>query len=518
MSDKIPFRHFGTMLDCSRDAVLTVDSVKRWIDLTADLGYNTVMLYTEDTYEVNNQPFFGYLRGRYSKEEMKEMDDYAASKNMEMIPCIQTLAHLYAIMRWPGYYQINDIDDILLVGAEKTYELIEDMFATISETMRTKIINIGMDEAHHLGRGKYEDENGATPRSDLLIRHLKRVAEIAAKYGFELIMWGDMFFRIFAGGDYYKSADIPDEVKNTIPENVKLIYWDYYSTEQDHYDAQIKAHSAVKGDVWFAGGLWDWNTFTPMNAYSIETTTAALAACRENGVQDVFLTMWGDNGAECSDFAQLPSLYYSARLAAGETDDAKIRMDFEEKYGIPFADYLAMDPVGEDKHMFYNDYFLGVFDVDEIPENHEEYQKRADVLKRYVNRETDGYVFDAASKFFEVLADKVLLGRRTRAAYQSGDRTALKALTLEYGALVGKLEVFLDAFEKQWMTENKPHGFHVHQIRIGGLIQRTKSCKKRLESYLSGEIDRIDELEETLLSIKDHRLGGWHEYITVNGI
>lgn len=43
------FRRFGTMVDCSRGAVMTVDAVKKWIDITADLGYNTLMLYTEDT-------------------------------------------------------------------------------------------------------------------------------------------------------------------------------------------------------------------------------------------------------------------------------------------------------------------------------------------------------------------------------------------------------------------------------------------------------------------------------------
>ena len=59
-------RWFGTMLDCSRNAVLTVESVKEWIDISADLGYNMLMLYTEDTYEVKGHPYFGYCRGRYS--------------------------------------------------------------------------------------------------------------------------------------------------------------------------------------------------------------------------------------------------------------------------------------------------------------------------------------------------------------------------------------------------------------------------------------------------------------------
>ena len=40
------FRRLGTMLDCSRNAVMTVPSLKKWIDLTASLGYNTLLLYT----------------------------------------------------------------------------------------------------------------------------------------------------------------------------------------------------------------------------------------------------------------------------------------------------------------------------------------------------------------------------------------------------------------------------------------------------------------------------------------
>lgn len=66
MDNKICFRRFGTMLDCSRNAVMSVNSLKKWIDITADLGYNTLLLYTEDTYELDDNPYFGYMRGRYT--------------------------------------------------------------------------------------------------------------------------------------------------------------------------------------------------------------------------------------------------------------------------------------------------------------------------------------------------------------------------------------------------------------------------------------------------------------------
>ena len=70
------------------------------VDILSALGYNFIRLYTEDTYEVDGEPYFGYMRGRYSREEIREMDAYAASKGIELIPCIQTLAHLNSIFRY----------------------------------------------------------------------------------------------------------------------------------------------------------------------------------------------------------------------------------------------------------------------------------------------------------------------------------------------------------------------------------------------------------------------------------
>ena len=94
------FQKFGVMIDCSRNAVMTVEQLKRFITVISRMGYNQVQLYMEDTYEVSGEPFFGYLRGRYSKQELKELDDFAYSMDVELVPNIQTLAHMGAFTKW----------------------------------------------------------------------------------------------------------------------------------------------------------------------------------------------------------------------------------------------------------------------------------------------------------------------------------------------------------------------------------------------------------------------------------
>ena len=148
-----PFRTFCYSADMSRNAVLSVDSCKRMIRYLAILGYDSMMLYTEDTYEVPEYPYFGRMRGRYSQAELRELDDYAYAFGIEMIPYVQTLAHLNAIFRWPTLGRLRDIDDILLVDDERTYALIDKMLASLRKCLRhSNLIHLSMDEAAKLGK------------------------------------------------------------------------------------------------------------------------------------------------------------------------------------------------------------------------------------------------------------------------------------------------------------------------------------------------------------------------------
>ena len=139
-------------------------------------------------------------------------------------------------MRWREYQSCRDLGDILLIGDEKTYQLIDDMFSTLAQCVASKSIHIGMDEAHMVGLGKYLDQHGYQNRSKILVEHLQKVCEIAKKYGFKPMMWSDMFFRLASGGGYYvDEVEFGEEVLSLVPEELDLVYWDYYSEDKSHY-------------------------------------------------------------------------------------------------------------------------------------------------------------------------------------------------------------------------------------------------------------------------------------------
>lgn len=524
MNGKLDYRFFGCMLDCSRNAVMTVESIKKWIDITSNLGYNMLMLYTEDTYEIKNQPYFGYLRGRYTAEELKEINSYSKSKNIELIPCIQTLAHLNQITRWPAYIEHIDQNDILLVGDDEVYRFIDDMLDTVCDCFTSEYIHIGMDEARGLGRGKYYDLHGEFNGSQVFLEHIKKVAQMGKKRGKKLLIWADMFYRLIAGGKY---NDIPAEIDKSvceqIPDNVELVYWDYYSTGEARYDDRIKSHNRIKEGTWFAGAFRSWWGFAPHNEYSISATTAALSACAKNNVKDILFTIWGDDGAECSKFALLPSMFYASELVKGNQDANDIKNKFKDKFGIEFDDYMLLDlpfsPNGQDngdfnpqkykatdkniynsdKYLLYSDIFMGVMDSTLTGNEKQEFEICAKGLHRLESHKEWGYLFRAEAALCDAIAIKCDLGQRTRLAYSSNNKTELSALLPEYDKLSEKLDLFYDAYRDQWYAENKGPGFEIQDIRLGGLKQRVKHCKKMLEDYISGKVDRIYELDEKLL-------------------
>jgi hexosaminidase len=68
----------GAMFDVSQgNAVIKLDSLKKLIRKMALMGFDMIMVYTEDSYAIEGEPYFGYMRGKYSQEELKAVDDYA---------------------------------------------------------------------------------------------------------------------------------------------------------------------------------------------------------------------------------------------------------------------------------------------------------------------------------------------------------------------------------------------------------------------------------------------------------
>jgi len=509
------------MADVSRDAVMNMTSVKRMIRYMALMGYTSLMLYTEDTFEVEDYPYFGHMRGRYSKEELREVDDYAYSFGIEVIPCIQTLAHLSAALRWDKMRSISDTSDILLVGDEKTYAFIDAMLKTCKECFRSKKINIGMDEAADLGLGRYLRNNGYRNQHEIMLEHLNKVTKMCHDAGYHPMIWSDMFFRmVIPGGGYYsRDVEIPQHIIDMVPEGLTIIYWDYYKKDEPYFTHMVDCHlKFTNNPIAFAGGAWKWSGFAPNNKYSIRFTKMQMKVCREKNLGDIIVTCWGDDGAEAAQFSALGGmLYFAEAIYMIDPDTEQLNRRGLECLGISYEDLLVLDDVNQmpgidisneminpSKYLLYNDPMAGLMDAHLVPGvTGKAFGDNAARLETLAGHSVHGYLYDSMAKLCRVLEIKTELSLNIRNAYKEGNSEALAdAANNIIPECIERLNAFIEAFRHQWYLENKPFCFGNHEIRLGGLRERLASSASRINKYLSGEIDRLEELEQPMLEFK----------------
>lgn len=519
-NEKMQFSTVGPMFDLSRNMTMKLTTLKDFIRKLAMMGHNSIMLYMEDTYEVSDEPYFGYMRGRYTEVELRELDEYAALFGIELIPCIQTLAHLEEFLKWDAAYKYKDTRGALLLESEDTYDLLDRMIHAVTKPFRSKRIHIGMDEAEEVGRGRFLNIHGYQSRFEMMSKHLTRVLEITDKYELEAMMWSDMFLKLASetGDQYDKSTNLPEYIIQQLPENVQFMYWQYNQTDYDHYDNMIGQLKRFGRTPAFAGGMWVWNTFAPNYHISLSASEKALQACKDNGIRDVFVTLWGDDGYENNVYTSLYGLqYYVEHAFSEQVDELQVKQRATFITGIDADALLLLNKLDQppgvadgnlqqtnpSKFLLWQDPLLGVFDKHIEGLDLDEYYK--DLSKQIERKQKEAheygkYHFDVPKKLCTVLANKASLGVNLKQAYDKKQLSELTQLVdTKIVPLLSDVCELRSAHRRQWLTMNKPFGWEVIDIRYGGLLNRLETTKDRIERFVHGELDQIEELDQERL-------------------
>ena len=507
--EKTSFQTIGIMLDCSRNAVITVEHFKYWLRRLALLGYNMAMLYTEETYQLPDEPYFGFHRGAYTPEKLKTIDEYAARLNIEMIPCIQTLGHLEKILKYPVYKKIRDTSSVLLVDEPATYALIEKMISFWKNVYRTDRIHIGMDEAHDLGRGQYLDLHGYRSAFELFNTHLGRVVSICSGFGLKPMIWSDMYFRIGSRTHSYHdlSAIIPQEVIKKIPAEVQLVYWDYYRKNIDDYLRMIQRHREMGKEPIMASGIWTWDRYW-YDRYTTEANAGAcIDACIKAGIKEIFFTQWGDNGAYCDHDSAFAGMTWCAEKCYGHSTPSipSLKKRFEAVCGGNYTAHIIAskihggikkfqpnmwdDPFWETHFRTYTRNSIRV--MNQIAEG---FSKLASELAQYRNMHQPGNL-EYAYRIAETFGMRYHFVTELVDAYRKKDKKRIKKLRAQIPTIIRHINTLEDTFRSMWISHNKSEGIETIQARFGMLIIRYREIGRQLDEWLSGKRNKISELE-----------------------
>jgi hexosaminidase len=507
------FQKTGIMFDCSRNAVLTVDTLKFFLRRMALMGLNLGMMYTEDTYEVPEYPYFGYMRGKYTFAELKEADDYAALFGIELMPCIQTLAHLNRAFHWPQMQHLRDTSEVLMVGEEASYRFLDSLIKSATAPYRSKRIHIGMDEAFDLGLGNYLRKNGYRPSTELMAYHLKKVKEILDKYGLKAMMWSDMYFRDASPSHAYYDLKNPpsQQVVDSAPEDIDLVYWDYYNEDEEILSGMLAQHKRFKANTCYAGGIWTFCGPATDYAKTIRASAISLSKCKEYGVKEVFATAWGDNGSEANMFTILYGLQLFAEISYTggynpEVQNERFRItcgaeaecftSLSEFNASPDMVPMYASPIDACKLMLYQDPLIPLFEKDIGGFDLEaHYASLAEKYRKYAES-TPAYslLFGFYASLAKALSFKSGWHQRAASCVREKDYTQAEKLADSVPDIIQAVRELKKAWFDLWNSTNKPYGFEILDLRLGGIISRLETAQYKMSQFAQRKTDDIPEL------------------------
>lgn len=487
------FENLGVMLDVSRGGVMRVGRVKEFILRLAMTGSNRLMLYTEDIFTLEDYPYFGYCRGRYTDEELSEIIAYGEDLGVELVPCIQTLGHMAQYLSWwlgdGEGGKLKDTDTCIMCDSKYTYDFIEAEIKKMKNLFKSNKIHIGMDEAHDMGLGKYLDEFGYTDRNTLLKRHLTKVCDICKKYDFEPIMWSDMFFRLASGGEYYDTkSKFSKEILAGLPD-VDLAYWDYYTKDEAQYDKMIERHKLLGRPIVFAGASISYNGILPDIKESFDCTYPAMKSCIKNNLQDIWATMWGDDGCEVDYFdalyayAMFSEMCYNPDCTMADIENMAITIsNYTPKLAKETESYYVYEGIRDS--IIWGDIFYKLTNVDTSTD-------KAYLKAKEAYEACDDEYVKLILKIFYTKAD---IYANMQNDYKSGaDMSKYSQKILP--ELLDDFERLFEIFSQKWLRNNKVFGYEVFGLRFNTSIGRIKYAIKVISDYADGRLDKIEEFE-----------------------
>ena len=513
-SEKMYIPQIGVMIDASRNSVPDPAFLRSILDRMALMGLNCLILYMEDVYELEGEPRFGYMRGGYTREQLRQMDDYAHSYGISIVASIQVLGHMEKVLRFPEYASVRDSASCLLAGEEKTYELIGKMLRTMGECFRSRLIIVGMDETHGLGEGQYRQRNGVCQPLDIFLDHLQRVHALAQENGVEIALYSDMLFSYSSPRHTYldPTEEMNPEICARIPKDASLIYWDYYSRDSALLDGMMKRHRDT-GNAIYAGPLLTVSSFCVNYPYTMRTAEPALTAVKKYQIPMAYGCMWKDDGAECGDWTGLLGMQYYAenayhedpvsqeflasRFAACTGLFAGWFMDVSFLDDVPCSNPENRWPPNPSKYLLWQDPLEGLYDGDLRGLGLDEhYGKTAERLEADMEEAgEEGWFLQVPLLLAKVLHVKTALGERLHLHYKDKDRAALQKDAEQLEVLLDRVNELRIAHRKQWMTTCSPFGWSRLELRYGGLTARIETACHRLGRYLDGSLSELPELE-----------------------
>lgn len=322
--DKPAFNYRGFYHDVTRGKMPTLESLKKLIAKASYYKYNQFQIYIEHTFMFEGMEQTWFDKAPLSPDDILELDAYASSLNVELVPTLAIFGHMYEILRTEKYkdlceYIEPDRDEFNFIDRmryhtinpfdEKSFELISNMLEQFIPLFKSNKFNIGCDETFYLCKGKNKDRvKNEEQRFEIYLSFVKKIADFVKAHGKEVMIWDDI---VLNSGD---PAISPDD----------YIYmdWDYGANPSEENREKI----SKKPKACVCAGTAAWNRLINNYDQLFANCDNLCHLAKKYGIEGYYITNWGDYGdiAKTS-LVEIPMAYAASVAWQGDAVKNKIK-------------------------------------------------------------------------------------------------------------------------------------------------------------------------------------------------
>ena len=228
-----------------------IDSYPKLTEVSAFRDETLIGHYRDEPRKFDGKKYGGY----YTKDEMKEIVEYARKRYITVVPEIEMPGHSRAVLAaYPelscngGPHTVAKLwgvhKEVFCAGKESTFEFLEKVLIEVSDIFPGEYIHIGGDECpkdrweeHELDQQRMRKE-GLDNENELQSYFIKRIEGILNKLGKRLIGWDEILDGGLAPGAIVQSwrgmeggISAVDAGHEVIMSPTSHAYFDYYQSK-----------------------------------------------------------------------------------------------------------------------------------------------------------------------------------------------------------------------------------------------------------------------------------------------
>jgi hexosaminidase len=270
----------GFMMDMSHFQFPKIEEIKNQIDFLAFWKGNQYLFYSEASIELDGYPLL-MAEARYTKEQVRDIIDYAKDRHVDVIPNMELYGHLHDLFRLEHYSDMSVVPHggEFIPDDQRVSPLLDDWITQISRLFPSPFFHIGFDETWSL---EFEARKRNKTPEELYLHMLKQTTDIVEREGKHAMVWADMLQK-------YPSI-IPKVSKKMI-----AVPWHYSAMDDIKYEQLLSPFEKSGIPMIVQGALVNWNWVSPAFELSFLNTDVLIAAGKKYNAIGFINSGWTDD-------------------------------------------------------------------------------------------------------------------------------------------------------------------------------------------------------------------------------